>query len=120
MFFEVILAVDYSLYRRLCSLILSFRILDPLISSLLSPKIKRVAKTLRIADLDVHIEQYQHVFDISQIRHILENLLSLASFGGQGFTRLTKTSAIKQSPFAELKSRADAGEVVNMEGVLTC
>jgi hypothetical protein len=83
-------------------------ILDPLLFSLLSPKMIRQPAKLTISGLEVDVEQYQHVFDMAQAQYVLENLLSLASFGGQGFTRLAKTSYVKQSPYSGLKSRAEA------------
>lgn len=95
-------------------------ILDPLFYTLLSPNIKRISKTLQIGGQDLYLEQYQHVFDLPQVYHVLQDLLSLASFGGHGFTRLAKSSAIKQTPFNDMKCRADAGIVMTVYWQKTC
>lgn len=72
----------------------------------MDPKIRRRAKNTVIAGQPVSIEEYTHVFDVAQQHHILENLLSLASFGGQGFTRLAKSSSVKSTTYGLLRERA--------------
>lgn len=64
---------------------------------------------MSIEGVDLKIERYQHVFDMAQLQHVLDNLISLASFGGQGFTRLAKTTFFDQSPYTELRQRAQVG-----------
>jgi hypothetical protein len=80
---------------------------------LLDPKVHRKTKTVNFAGREIDIEEYVHVFDMAQHQHILENLLSLASFGGQGFTRLARTSYIKSTTYEELSERATKAHMQN-------
>lgn len=43
------------------------------------------------------IEQTLQAYDAAQHHHALQNILSLATFGGQAFTRLAKSTSIRQS-----------------------
>ena len=87
------------------------RILDPLLTILLDPRVKRETKTIKLGNREIQIEQHLRAFDIAQHQHVLKNLLSLASFGGQGFTRLAKATAIKQSLDVNFVSRAEKQEL---------
>lgn len=89
------------------------RILDPLCCLLLDPKVRRKPKKLTFAGQGVEIEEYTHLFDLAQHHHILENLLSLASFGGQGFTRLAKSSYVKSTAYEDLRDRASKAQLLN-------
>jgi hypothetical protein len=75
--------------------------------------VQRIPKTVTFAGQTVEIEEYTHLFDLAQHHHILENLLSLASFGGQGFTRLAKSSYVKSTAYAELRDRASKAQLLN-------
>lgn len=85
-------------------------VLEPLLHALLDPKVRRKAETISVEGVDLQIERYQHVFDMAQQQHVLDNLISLASFGGQGFTRLAKTTFFDQSPYPDLRQRAQSGK----------
>lgn len=101
------------LYESQSDAVTNCRILDPLCCLLLDPKVRRKARTASFAGQHVDIEEYTHVFDLAQHLHILENLLSLASFGGQGFTRLAKASYVKSTSYEELRDRASKAQMIN-------
>lgn len=56
---------------------------------------------------DINVEHCLRPFDAAQHQHALENLLSLASFGGQGFTRLAKSTSIRTSMHRRLIGRLE-------------
>lgn len=66
---------------------------------------------MAIEDCTIDCFEYEHVFDTAIVQNALDNLLSIASFGGQGFTRLAKSSMISQSHFEDLKQRAHAAGI---------
>jgi hypothetical protein len=51
---------------------------------------------------------YERPFDQRLINHLLEVLLSVVSFAGQGFTKAAATSSIKRSHHALLVQRVEA------------
>lgn len=79
----------------------------------MDPSVQRKQRSLTFEDQTLEIEEYTQVFDLAKHQHALENLLSLASFGGQGFTRLAKSSYIKTSPFDQLRDRASTLKMEN-------
>lgn len=68
---------------------------------------------MTLASQTFDIEEYAHIFDLAQHHHILENLLSLASFGGQGFTRLAKSTYVKSTAYDDLRERATQAQLLN-------
>ena len=52
---------------------------------------------------------YECPFDQRFTNHILEILLSVARFGGQGFAKTAGTTAIKKTHHAGLLQRVEAG-----------
>lgn len=89
-----------------CSLKSYLRILDPLLYILLDPAIAPQRETIRLADIDVPLLVYRRKFDQARLEHVLDSLLSLARFGGQGFIRISKGTFLKHSLDAQLRSRA--------------
>lgn len=59
-----------------------------------------------IGGVEIRVDEYYHVFECARVHHALDNLLSLVSFGGQGFTRLSKATSISQSPYKALTGLA--------------
>ncbi|KAM0788392.1 hypothetical protein ACM66B_001530 [Microbotryomycetes sp. NB124-2] len=94
-----------------CSLKSYLRILDPLMYTLLDPDIKFHAETIKVDGVRLPILQYQHVFDQARVHHVLDDLLSLARFGGQGFVRIAKGSFSKHTLDPALRERVLASEL---------
>ncbi|BGP07694.1 Protein dopey-1 [Rhodotorula toruloides] len=88
-----------------CSLKSYIRILDPLLFVLLDPAIQLDSRIDKIADVRVPTLVYTHPFDQARVHHVLDNLLSLARFGGQGFIRIAKGSFLKHTFDPALRER---------------
>ncbi|KAK4333987.1 Protein dopey [Rhodotorula toruloides] len=88
-----------------CSLKSYIRILDPLLFVLLDPAIQLASRVDKVADMRVPILVYTQAFDQARVHHVLDNLLSLARFGGQGFIRIAKGSFLKHTFDPALRER---------------
>jgi hypothetical protein len=51
---------------------------------------------------------YERPFDQRYVNHLLEVLLSVARFGGQGFAKIARATAIRRSHHAVLIQRAES------------
>ncbi|PLW27497.1 hypothetical protein PCASD_17664 [Puccinia coronata f. sp. avenae] len=80
-----------------CSLKSYLRVLDPLFQILLSTEIKRKPFKQQLEDHSTSTYHYIYPFDQAIVHHTLECVLTLARFGGQGFTRIAKTCFVKHS-----------------------
>ncbi|KAM0754971.1 hypothetical protein T439DRAFT_284317 [Meredithblackwellia eburnea MCA 4105] len=80
-----------------CSLKSYLRILDPLLFLLLDPAIKQHQTNISVAGITLPILVYRNTFDQARVHHVLDDLLSLARFGGQGFIRIAKGSFLKHT-----------------------
>lgn len=87
-------------------------IVDPILAILL-PLITSTEKTIIECGEGASVvsASYAKRFDAAKIHHVLENLLSLARFGGQGFTRITKAQAVAQSHDPQLRKLLKAGKL---------
>ncbi|GEM07562.1 cellular morphogenesis-related protein [Rhodotorula toruloides] len=88
-----------------CSLKSYIRILDPLLFVLLDPAIQLESRIDKVADVRVPILVYTQAFDQARVHHVLDNILSLARFGGQGFIRIAKGSFLKHTFDPALRER---------------
>ncbi|GAA5992102.1 hypothetical protein JCM5350_006348 [Sporobolomyces pararoseus] len=105
-----------------CSLKSYIRILDPLLFSLLDSRISFRAQTIKVSDARLPILVYQRSFDQAQVQHVLDNLLALARFGGQGFIRIAKSSWLKHTLDPALRERVMSCGVDNLtylDGLIT-
>ena len=89
-------------------MIFACRILDPLIFLLLDPAIQQKSLDVEVAGLELPILVYHQTFDQARIHHILDDLLSLTRFGGQGFVRIAKGSFLKHTLDPTLRDRVRA------------
>lgn len=80
-----------------CSLKSYLRVLDPIFRVLISTEIKRKPIERQLGDLSIPIQHYIYPFDQAIVHHALECVVTLARFGGQGFTRIAKTCYMKHS-----------------------
>lgn len=93
------------------SLSLVYSVLDPLLFDLLDPAIHRKPSVTKIHGKELQGFSYERPFDQSYINHLLEILLSVVRFGGQGFGKIARTSYIRRSQHAGLLERIEAGDV---------
>ncbi|GAA6042706.1 hypothetical protein JCM8097_003757 [Rhodosporidiobolus ruineniae] len=94
-----------------CSLKSYIRILDPLLFALLDPTISHRSKMDKVADVRLPLLEYQSAFDQQRVLHVLDNLLALARFGGQGFIRIAKGSFLKHTLDPALRERVLAADL---------
>ncbi|BGP38275.1 hypothetical protein JCM10449v2_002204 [Rhodotorula kratochvilovae] len=88
-----------------CSLKSYIRVLDPLLFALLDPAIAPRAAMLKVGGVRVPVLEYERAFDQAKVHHVLDNLLALARFGGQGFVRIAKGSWLKHTLDPALRER---------------
>ncbi|BGP14202.1 hypothetical protein JCM10213v2_002145 [Rhodosporidiobolus nylandii] len=94
-----------------CSLKSYIRILDPLLFALLAPNIDFHSHLVKVGDVRVPVLTYESAFDQTRVHHVLDNLLALARFGGQGFIRIAKGSFLKHSLDPALRERVLAADL---------
>ncbi|KAF8899262.1 Dopey, N-terminal-domain-containing protein [Infundibulicybe gibba] len=92
-----------------CSLKSYLRVLDPILFELLDPSIRRAPTTTKIRGRELQTFVYERPFDQRYINHLLEMLLSIVRFGGQGFTKSARSSPIRRSHHAGLVQRVESG-----------
>ena len=81
------------------------RVLDPILYELLDPSILRIPSTFKVRGREIPGFLYERPFDQSIVNHLLETLLSMVTFGGQGFAKAARTSSIKRSHHSGLIQR---------------
>ncbi|KAH9948184.1 Dopey, N-terminal-domain-containing protein [Amylocystis lapponica] len=88
-----------------CSLKSYLRVLDPIIFDLFDPSIRRSPFTVELHGKQLQGFDYDRPFDQRYANHLLETLLSIVKFGGQGFSKIARTTAINRSPYVGLLQR---------------
>ncbi|GAA98597.1 hypothetical protein E5Q_05284 [Mixia osmundae IAM 14324] len=95
-----------------CSLKSYIRVLDPLLLRLHDPSIKRVKADVTLGNQTVlSLQKYSEPFDHANLCHLLENLLGLMRFGGQGFSRIAKSTHLKPGASVEMRERLFAAGI---------
>jgi hypothetical protein len=93
-----------------CSLKSYLRVLDPILHDLLDPSILRTPTTAQIHGKELPAFLYERPFDQRYIHHLLETLLSIVRFGGQGFAKTARSTAIRRTHHPGLRHRVDTGK----------
>ncbi|KAK7025465.1 hypothetical protein VNI00_015993 [Paramarasmius palmivorus] len=91
-----------------CNLKSYIRVLDPILFELLDPSIHRTLTSMKVSGREITSYSYERPFDQRYIYHLLEMLLSIVRFGGQGFAKTARTASIKRSYHAPLVQRVEA------------
>lgn len=76
---------------------ISCSILDPIFYDMLDPSVLHTPTIFKIRGREIAGFFYERPFDQRLINHLLEILLSIVTFGGQGFVKATRASAVKRS-----------------------
>lgn len=92
-----------------CSLRSYLRVLDPILYELLDPAIRRTTTTAKVHSKELSGFLYERPFDQRYIHHLLETLLSIVRFGGQGFAKTARSTPIRRTLHTGLLERVDAG-----------
>ncbi|EIN14374.1 hypothetical protein PUNSTDRAFT_140678 [Punctularia strigosozonata HHB-11173 SS5] len=90
-----------------CSLRSYVRVLDPILFSLLDPSIRRRLASTTVNGRELPTYRYEDSMDQRYIHHLLEILLSVVRFGGQGFTKTTRSTPARRTSYPELGKRLD-------------
>jgi hypothetical protein len=92
-----------------CSLKSYLRILDPFLYDLLDPSIRRAPSTVRVQGRELRILTYERQFDQRYTNHLLDILLTIIRFGGQGFLKTAGSTSVRRSYHVGLVQRVEAG-----------
>jgi hypothetical protein len=100
-------------FSHLPSSDLSYRssVLDPILYDLLDPSMKRIPSVTKINGKELQNFSYERSFDQTYVNHLLETLLSVVKFGGQGFGKTARMSSVRRSHSSELVERILFGEL---------
>lgn len=83
--------------------------LDPILYDLLDPAVKRVPSITKINGKQLQGFFYERPFDQTYVNHLLETLLSVVKFGGQGFVKVARATLVQRSHHPELVERVQSG-----------
>ena len=98
----------FSLFMRLMLILGS--ILDPILYNMLDPSVLHAPTVFKIRGREITGFFYERPFDQRLINHLLEILLSIVTFGGQGFVKAARASAVKRSFHQGLIQRVNSSK----------
>jgi hypothetical protein len=84
-------------------------VLDPILYDLLDPSMKRIPFVTKINGRELQNLSYERSFDQAYVNHLLETLLSVVKFGGQGFGKTARMNSVRRSYSSELVERILSG-----------
>ncbi|CAL1694342.1 unnamed protein product [Somion occarium] len=88
-----------------CSLKSYPRVLEPLLSELHDPSVRRSNMIEEFNGRQIQGFYYERPFDQRYIAHLLETSLSIVKFGGQGFSKTARGTALSRSGNVDLIER---------------
>ncbi|KAF9786711.1 Dopey, N-terminal-domain-containing protein [Thelephora terrestris] len=91
-----------------CSLKSYLRVLDPILFDLLDPSVRRSRSLTRINGKELQDFTYDAPTDQRLINYLLDTLLSVVRFGGQGFVKVANSTPIRRSSHPGLVKRVES------------
>ena len=88
-------------------LIITTRVLDPILFDLLDPSVRRSRSVTKINDRELQAFAYDAPMDQRLINYMLDTLLSVVRFGGHGFVKIANSTPIRRSPHPGLVERVE-------------
>ncbi|KAI0718921.1 Dopey, N-terminal-domain-containing protein [Cerioporus squamosus] len=88
-----------------CSLKSYLRVLDPLLYDLFDPAIRFSPSTTELKGKQLQGFAYDRPFDQRYVNYLLETLLSVVKYGGQGFSKIARSTPISRSLYSNLLQR---------------
>ncbi|KAG6877602.1 hypothetical protein C0993_005728 [Termitomyces sp. T159_Od127] len=85
-------------------------ILRELEHELLDQNVRRILSTAKVNGREIQVFLYEYPFDQRYMNHLLDLLLSIIRFGGQGFAKTAKATPIRRSHHTGLVQRVEASE----------
>jgi len=104
---EVVPTVSRLLTGPSAGLITTTRILDPILFDLLDPSVRRSRSATKINDRELQDFTYDAPMNQRLINHLLDTLLSVVRFGGQGFVKVANSTPIRRSLHSGLVRRVE-------------
>ena len=97
---------------RECERDLSFShsVQDPMLFDLFDPNIRYSPSTTELNGKQLQGFIYERPFDQHYVNYVLETLLSVVKFGGQGFSKVARTTPINRSLYGTLLQRLQTGK----------
>ena len=71
---------------------------------------RRIPFVMKINGRELQSFSYERSFDQAYVNHLLETLLSVVKFGGQGFGKTARMNSVRRSYSSELVERILSGE----------
>ena len=99
-----------------CNLRSYTRILEPIFYDLVDPAIRRKSCRTKLRGKEVQGYIYEQSFDQRYIHHLLEVLLAIVQFGGQGFAKAARGALLNRS-YGLLLRRLENGMFDHLCGV---
>ncbi|TFK56468.1 hypothetical protein OE88DRAFT_1715528 [Heliocybe sulcata] len=90
-----------------CSLKSYLRVLDPILYDLLDPSVRRVPSSSKVNGKELPTFVYERPFDQNYVNHVLEILLSVVRFGGQGFVKTARSNGVRRSQYSGVLDRVE-------------
>lgn len=94
-----------------CNLRSYTRILEPIFYDLVDPIIRRKPCRTKLRGKEVQGYVYEQAFDQRYIHHLLEVLLAIVQFGGQGFAKAARSALLNRS-YEPLLRRLEDGTCI--------
>lgn len=105
---EVVFTVSASSKRPSTGLTTLARVLDPILFDLLDPSVRRSRSFTRINGRELQDFVYDAPMDQRLINYLLDTLLSVVRFGGQGFVKVANSTPIRKSLHPGLVKRVES------------
>ena len=110
---EVIPPVRFSLQSRARYLNV-FSVLDPILFDLFDPNVRYSPSTTELKGKQLQGFVYERAFDQHYVNYLLETLLSVVKFGGQGFSKIARNTPITRSQYGSLLQRLQHGTLFSL------
>ncbi|KAH8998778.1 Dopey, N-terminal-domain-containing protein [Lactarius hatsudake] len=98
-----------------CNLKSYLRVLDPILYDLFDPSIRRAPSITRVNGKQLQGYSYERPFDQTYVNHLLETLLSVVKFGGQGFGKTTRTSWVRRCQHSGFVERIQSAGLTKLD-----
>ena len=107
---QVLFEVRTFLFVTFTSTLIQSRVLDPILFDLHDPQIRRLRSNEEHNGRSIQAFRYEKSFDQRYTSHLLDNLLSIVKFGGQGFGKIARSTAINRTSHVALLERIQMGK----------
>ncbi|KAG6336234.1 hypothetical protein ID866_2853 [Astraeus odoratus] len=87
------------------------RVLEPILYDLVDPAIRRKPCRTKLKGKEVQGYVYERAFDQRYVHHLLDVLLAVVQFGGQGFAKAARNSPLNRSNYKPLVHRLEAASI---------